>query len=157
MRGGGRGGYCCRRCAWNRRLGPTVPGRPGPPPGPVPPPARWSTVYCKSVSITEPILYGWGKEHEVATGHMLWLHASSKAMVTCSNSVSQSCGGGGNFLGVQHRLNMEVDLQSLFGLHVTWCAQLYSWAETPKLPPPPAFGLVLRGRYWSAKIDDISL
>ncbi len=25
---------------------------------------------------------------------------------------------------------MEVDLQSLFGLHVTWCAQLYSLAET---------------------------
>ncbi len=24
-----------------------------------------------------------------------------------------------------HGLNMEVDLQSLFGLHVTWCAQLY--------------------------------
>ncbi len=28
---------------------------------------------------------------------------------------------------------MEVDLQSLFGLHVTWCAQLYSLAETPHL------------------------
>jgi hypothetical protein len=55
-----------------------------------------------------------------------------------------------------HRLNMELDLQSLFGLHVTWCAQLYSLAETPQLPPPPAFGLALRGRYWSAKIDDIS-
>jgi hypothetical protein len=24
-------------------------------------------------------------------------------------------------------------------------------------PPPPAFGLALRGRYWSATIDDISL
>ncbi len=33
-----------------------------------------------------------------------------------------------------------------FGLHVTWCAQLYSLAETPQLPPlpPTAFGLVLR-------------
>ncbi len=30
-----------------------------------------------------------------------------------------------------HRLNMEADLQSLFRLHVTWCAQLYSLAETP--------------------------
>ncbi len=30
---------------------------------------------------------------------------------------------------------MEVDLQSLFGLHVTWCTQLYSLAETPQLPP----------------------
>ncbi len=52
---------------------------------------------------------------------------------------------------------MEVDLQSLFGLRVTWCAQLYSLAETPLLRPPPALGLVLWGRYWSAKIDDISL
>ncbi len=49
---------------------------------------------------------------------------------------------------------MEVDLKSLFGLYVTWCAQLYSLPETPQ-PPPPAFGLVLRGRYWSAKIGDI--
>ncbi len=32
---------------------------------------------------------------------------------------------------------MEVDLQSLFGLHVTWCAHLYSSAETPQLPPSP--------------------
>jgi hypothetical protein len=32
---------------------------------------------------------------------------------------------------------MEVDLQSLFGLHVTWCTQLYSLAETPQLPPSP--------------------
>ncbi len=52
---------------------------------------------------------------------------------------------------------MEVDLQSLIGLHITWCAQLYSLAETPKSPPTTAFGLVLRGRYWSEKIDDISL
>ncbi len=38
---------------------------------------------------------------------------------------------------------MEVDLQSLFGLHVTGCAQLYSLAEIPQLPPFPALGLVL--------------
>jgi hypothetical protein len=49
------------------------------------------------------------------------------------------------------RLNMEIDLQSLVGLHV------YSLAETPQLPPPLAFGLIYPGRYWSAKIDDISL
>ncbi len=36
-----------------------------------------------------------------------------------------------------HRLNMEIDLQSIFGLHVTWCAQLFSLAETPQLPPSP--------------------
>ncbi len=59
---------------------------------------------------------------------------------------------------LSYMLNMEVDLQSLFGLHVTWCAQLYSLAETPQLPtPPPAFGLVYGGSYWSATIDDISL
>ncbi len=57
--------------------------------------------------------------------------------------------------GLKHRLNMDIDLQSLFKLHVTWCAQLYSLAETTQVPPAPAFGLVLRGRYWSAKIDDI--
>ncbi len=39
------------------------------------------------------------------------------------------------------RLNMELDLQSLFGLHATWCTQLYSLAETPQLPLP-AFGHV---------------
>jgi hypothetical protein len=39
--------------------------------------------------------------------------------------------------GIYHRLNMEVDLQSSFGLHVTWCAQLYSLGETPQPPPPP--------------------
>ena len=41
-----------------------------------------------------------------------------------------------------HRLNMELDLQSLFGLHVTWCAQLYSLAETRLPPIHTAFGLV---------------
>ncbi len=50
---------------------------------------------------------------------------------------------------------MELDLQSLFGLYVTWYAQLFSLADTPQ-PPPPAFGLIYEGRYWSAKIDDIS-
>ncbi len=35
-----------------------------------------------------------------------------------------------NTIGKKHKLNMELDLQSLFGLHVTWCAQLYSLAET---------------------------
>jgi hypothetical protein len=54
-----------------------------------------------------------------------------------------------------HRLNMEVDLQSLFGLHVTWYAQLYSLAETLQAPQSSAFGLVYGGRYWSAKTDDI--
>ncbi len=57
----------------------------------------------------------------------------------------------------EYRLNMEVDLQSLFGLHIPWCAQLYSLAETPQLPSSPRIRTRIRGRYWSAKIDDISL
>ncbi len=35
-------------------------------------------------------------------------------------------------------------------------AQLYSFAETPH-PPPPRIWAHIRGGYWSAKIDDISL
>jgi hypothetical protein len=35
------------------------------------------------------------------------------------------------------------------------CAQLYSLAETPQ--PPPRIWAPIRGRYWSAKIEDISL
>ncbi len=49
---------------------------------------------------------------------------------------------------------MELHLQSLFGLLVTWCAHLFSLAETQKLPPSPPPHIL--GRYWSAKIDDIS-
>jgi hypothetical protein len=44
-----------------------------------------------------------------------------------------------------HRLNMEVILESLFGLHVTWCAQLYSLAATPPPPPILRIGLVYKG------------
>ncbi len=41
---------------------------------------------------------------------------------------------------------MEEDFQSLFGLHVTRCAQLYSLAEARNPPPhPPALGLVYEG------------
>ncbi len=32
---------------------------------------------------------------------------------------------------------MELDIPSLFGLHVTWCAQLFSLAETPATPLSP--------------------
>ncbi len=38
---------------------------------------------------------------------------------------------------LKHRLNMDVDLQSLLGFHVTWCAHLYSLAVTLQLPPFP--------------------
>ncbi len=38
--------------------------------------------------------------------------------------------------GDKHRLNVELILQSLFGLHVRWCAQLYSLVTTPQFPTP---------------------
>ncbi len=41
---------------------------------------------------------------------------------------SESYGNLLSRIGLHHRLNMEVVVQSLFGLHVTWCAQLYSLA-----------------------------
>jgi hypothetical protein len=50
---------------------------------------------------------------------------------------------GGIFNLQYHRLNMELDLQSL------------SLVETPQ--PHLRIWAHLRGRYWSAKIDDISL
>jgi hypothetical protein len=49
-------------------------------------------------------------------------------------------------------MNMELDLQSLFGLQVFSCTH---W-----LRPRNSLSLIwahIRGRYWSAKIDDISL
>ncbi len=61
------------------------------------------------------------------------------------------------FVTKYHRLKMEIDLQSLFGLHVTWCAQLYSLVETPQLPTPPAFGLVIRGGYIGQQRSTTSL
>jgi hypothetical protein len=39
-----------------------------------------------------------------------------------------------------HRFNMELDLQSLFGLHL----YLYSLAESPQLPLPPHLGSYTR-------------
>ncbi len=36
---------------------------------------------------------------------------------------------------------MELDIRSLFGLMCT----AYSLAETPQLPPTPAFGLIYEG------------
>jgi hypothetical protein len=55
-----------------------------------------------------------------------------------------------------HMLNMELDLQNLFWLRVLYRG-LYSMAETPQLPPSPHIWTHIRGRYWSAKIDDIYL
>ncbi len=55
-------------------------------------------------------------------------------------------------VAVLNRLNLSLDLQSLG----TPCAQLYSLAETPQSPPPRIWAHI-RERYWSAKVDDISL
>ena len=55
-------------------------------------------------------------------------------------------------------LNMELHLQSLFGLHAHSLVTtvLISW--DPATPPhPPRIWAHIRGRYWSAKIDDIYL
>jgi hypothetical protein len=52
-----------------------------------------------------------------------------------------------------HRLNIELELQSLFGPHVL---DFTHWLR-PRNPPPPHIWAPIRGRYWSAKIDDISL
>ncbi len=41
----------------------------------------------------------------------------------------------------KHRLNMELDLQSLLGS----CVQLYSLAETPQIPLSTPFGLIYEG------------
>jgi hypothetical protein len=46
---------------------------------------------------------------------------------------------------------MELDLQSIFGLQ---CKAVYLLAETPQLLPSPRIWAHLRGRYWSAKMDD---
>jgi hypothetical protein len=58
-----------------------------------------------------------------------------------------------SILGVRHRLNMELDLQSLFGF---LCTAVLIGLD-PATPPFPRIWAHIRGRYWSAKIDDISL
>jgi hypothetical protein len=52
-----------------------------------------------------------------------------------------------------HRLNMELDLQSSLG---SMCTAVLIWgAETTQLPPlSPRTLAHIRGRYWSAKMDD---
>ncbi len=56
---------------------------------------------------------------------------------------------------ILHRLNMELALLSLFGLLCT--AVLIGWDTTTPSPPSPRIWAHIRERYWSAKIDDISL
>ncbi len=54
-----------------------------------------------------------------------------------------------------HRLNMELDLQSLLGSTSRDVHSCSHWLS-PAIPSP-AFKFIYEGRYWSAKIDDISL
>ncbi len=60
---------------------------------------------------------------------------------------------------LQHRKNMELDLQSFFGLHVHSCTHWLRPRMQPSRPPPipPHLDSYTIGRYWLAKIDDISL
>ncbi len=67
------------------------------------------------------------------TGNSLGLYSLCVAVTVCRK------GGETN----KQRLNMEFDLQCLFGLHVDSCT--YSLAETPRPPPPPTFGLIYEG------------
>ncbi len=53
-------------------------------------------------------------------------------------------------IGSYHRLNIEL-------VYLGSSIQLYSLAETRNTPPPPCIWAHVRGRYWSAKIDYISL
>ncbi len=56
-----------------------------------------------------------------------------------------------------HRFIMELDLQSSFSPHVMWFAQRFSLAGWDPETATPRIGAHIRGgRYWSAKIDDIS-
>jgi hypothetical protein len=57
------------------------------------------------------------------------------------------------FVLFNHWLNRELDLQCLFGLHVHSCTH---WLR-PRNSPSPRIWPHIQGRYWSAKIDDISL
>jgi hypothetical protein len=52
---------------------------------------------------------------------------------------------------VPHRLNMKLDLHSFFGL---LCTAVLIGKDTTT---PPRIWAHIRGRYWSAKIDDVSL
>jgi hypothetical protein len=60
----------------------------------------------------------------------------------------------GSFLTHNHWLNMELDLQCLFVLHVYSCTH---WLRRRTPPLSPRILAHIRGRNWSAKIDDVSL
>ncbi len=47
----------------------------------------------------------------------------------------------------KHRLNMELDLQSLFRLHVHSCIHWLRLRPRTTPPLPPAFGLIYEGAF----------
>jgi hypothetical protein len=55
-----------------------------------------------------------------------------------------------------HRFNTELDLQSVY-LGSMCTVVLIFWLKPSTPPPPPGIWTHIRVRYWSAKIDDISL
>ncbi len=90
----------------------------------------------------------WAMPHPVwATPHPNMSYAAKiDATFCCSNCLS---------INFMHRLNKEVDLQSLFGLLCT--AVLIVW-DPPETPPlPPHLGSHTRALLVSQEIDDISL
>ncbi len=50
----------------------------------------------------------------------------------------------------EHKLNMEQDLQSLFGLHVYSCTH---WPRPRDSTLSPRIWAHIRGRYWSGSIE----
>jgi hypothetical protein len=69
------------------------------------------------------------------------LFFSSNFSALSFRSVSFSNGAPFSLEGQPHRLNRELDLQSLLGLHVHSCTH---WL-IPHNPHPPAFGLIYEG------------
>ncbi len=61
---------------------------------------------------------------------------SAKAVVMWASSMQS------DMKGFTHKLNMELDLQSLFGLHVHSSTH---WLRPRNSPPSPAFGLIYEG------------
>ncbi len=100
-----------------------------------------------------------------------WIHSASSRLevkITTVNHIKHYCflcmrsgrvirasnGLVTTVVGSNHRLNIELDLQSLLELHVHSCTHCL---RPPASPTPSHLGSYIRGRYCSAKIDDISL
>jgi hypothetical protein len=70
----------------------------------------------------------------------------------------ESAAGRFRAVTLDHRLNKELELQSLFGLRVHSCTHwLRHRNPPPPAPPQPTHLGSYMERYRSAKIDDISL